>query len=201
MKSRKEPGRLAIRKIIVASALATGGLLATTQASAQAFIGGSIGQSTYDSNVADGLITSGSVDKKDTGFKLFGGYMFNQNFGVEGAYVDLGKASYSGDFFGFPVTGGKVGVTGFNLAALVNLPVTRDFSVFGRVGMFMWDAKANDTTGGIPFSAKNDGSDVSYGLGIGYDFTRNMGVRAEWDRFKFEESGANLLSVGLVLKF
>lgn len=186
---------------LIASALAMGGLLATTQASAQAFIGGSIGQSTYDSGIADGLITSGTVDKKDTGFKLFGGYMFNQNFGVEGAYVDLGKASYSGDFFGSPVTGGKVGVTGFNLAALVSFPVNREFSVFGRVGMFMWDAKASDTTGGMPFSAKIDGSDMSFGVGMGYDFTSNMGVRAEWDRYKFDESSANLLSIGLVFKF
>lgn len=69
--------------------------------------GGSIGQSDVDDEITNGLITSGSVDGKDIAFKIFGGYMFNRNFGVEGAYVDLGEVSYSGSFGGAPVTGGK----------------------------------------------------------------------------------------------
>src|SRR5687768_9155571 len=112
-----------IRKVLVVSGLALSGLLAARQASAQAFVGGSFGKSDIDSDITTGLITSGSVDGKDTGFKVFGGYMFNRHFGVEGAYVDLGEVSYSGDFFGLPVTGGKVEVSGFNVAALGSYPI------------------------------------------------------------------------------
>lgn len=199
MKIRKEAG--AIRKVIVASALAMSGLLATTQASAQAFVGGSIGQSDIDDDITSGLITSGPVDGKDTAFKVFGGYMFNQYFGVEGAYVNLGEVSYSGTFSGLPVTGGKVELMGFNIAALGSYPVTPEFSVFGKIGLFVWEAKASDTTAGAPFSAKNDGNDVSFGLGVGYNFTRNLGVRAEWERFKLDDADADLLSIGIVWKF
>lgn len=193
-----------IRKVLLASGLALSGLLAATQASAQAFVGGSFGKSDIDSEITDGLITSGSVDGKDTGFKVFGGYMFNRHFGVEGAYVDLGEVSYSGDFFGAPVTGGKVEVSGVNIAALGSYPITEQFSVFGKIGLFIWDVEASDTTGGVPFSAKEDGTDISFGLGLGYNFTRNLGVRLEWERFKVEavsKADADLISLGVVWRF
>ena len=193
-----------IRKVLLASGLALSGLLAATQASAQAFVGGSFGKSDIDSEITDGLITSGSVDGKDTGFKVFGGYMFNRHFGVEGAYVNLGEVSYSGDFFGLPVTGGKVEVSGFNVAALGSYPITEQFSVFGKIGLFIWEVEASDTTGGVPFSAKEDGTDISFGVGLGYNFTRNLGVRLEWERFKVEavsKADADLISLGVVWRF
>ena len=97
-------------KSIATAVLVLSGLLAASQASAQGFyIGGSVGQSNFDdSNAIPDLITSGNVDSKDTGYKIFGGYQFNQHFGLELAWVDLGKASYSGTFLGAPVTGGTV---------------------------------------------------------------------------------------------
>lgn len=191
-----------IKKVVVASALALSGLLAATQASAQAFVGASIGQSDVDEDITAGLITSGrQVDSKDNAFKVFGGYMFNRHFGVEGAYVDLGEVSYSGSFGSAAVNGGKVETTGFNVAALGSYPVTEAFSVFGKIGLFIWEAEASDTTGGVPFSQKTDGTDISFGLGLNYQFTRNLGVRGEWERFKLDEADADLISVGIVWRF
>lgn len=189
-------------KLIVAAVLALGGPVAASQAAAQGFyIGGSVGKSDFDDNNAiPGLITSGTVDGSDTGFKIFGGYQFNPNFGVDLAWVDLGKASYSGTFSGLPVTGGTVKTSGLNVSAVGTLPLKSGFALFGKVGFFAWDAKANDTTGGVPFSGSENGTDVSFGVGASYDFTKNIGIRAEWERFK-AEGDINLLSVGLVYKF
>jgi OOP family OmpA-OmpF porin len=189
------------RKLAAASLLAIAGALAASQASAQPYLGGSIGQSDVDDEITTGLITSGSVDGKDTAFKIFGGYMFNRNFGVEGAYVDLGEVSYSGSFGGAPVTGGKVEINGFNVSAVGAFPVNEQFSVFGKIGLFIWDADASDTTGGVPFSASADGTDLSFGVGVNYSFTRNLGVRAEWEMFKTDDGDATLLSAGVVWKF
>lgn len=66
---------MTIKKFLVASTLAMSGLLTVTHASAQAFVGASVGQSDIDEDITAGLITSGSTDSKDTAFKLFGGYM------------------------------------------------------------------------------------------------------------------------------
>ena len=189
-------------KMFAAAVLVMSGLVAASQASAQGFyIGGSVGQSDMDEgNAVPDLITSGTVDGKDTGFKIFGGYQFNQYFGLELAYVDLGKASYSGTFLGAPVTGGAVETWGVNFSAVGTLPLGSNFALFGKVGFFTWESEASDTTGGVPFSGTEDGTDVSYGLGVSYNFTKNFGVRAEWESFK-AVGDIDLLSIGVVYKF
>lgn len=188
-----------IRDTIAAAAFALA--FASTQASAQGFLGASIGQSDIDEEIASGLITSGSVDGKDTAWKLFGGYMFSRNLGLEVGYASLGEASYEGEFFGDAVTGGKVEVSGFNVAVIGNLPLSERFSLFGKLGLFIWEAEASDTTAGLPFSDASDGTDISFGIGLSYDFTRQLGMRAEWEMFQIDEVEASLLSVGLVWRF
>jgi len=188
--------------IIAAAVLAWSGLTVASQASAQGFyIGGAVGKTEHDEgNAIPDLITSGSVDGSDSGFKIFGGYQFNPYFGLELAWVDLGKAGYSGTFLGTPVTGGSVETSGLNFSAVGTWPLGSGFALFGKAGVFAWEAKANDVTGGLPFSAKEDGGDVSFGVGANYDFTKNFAIRAEWERFKAVDT-IDMLSVGLVYKF
>ncbi len=77
--------RKSLRRLVVAAALG----VASSSAFAQGYVGGSIGQSDADLDRAGTI----SCDNKDTGFKVFGGYMFHPNFGIELAYADLGKAT------------------------------------------------------------------------------------------------------------
>jgi OOP family OmpA-OmpF porin len=189
------------RKVLIVAGLAASGVLATPYASAQGFIGGAIGQGDIDDEVTTGLITSGTVDGKDSAWKIFGGYMFNRHFGVELAYVDLGEATYSGQFGVQPVTGGTVEMNGFNVSVLGAYPVSEQFSIFGKVGLFAWEAQARDTTSGVPFSATRDGADISFGVGAGYQFTRSFGVRAEWEMFATDVADASLISVGVLWRF
>jgi OOP family OmpA-OmpF porin len=174
-------------RLFAAAVLGICGLIATSQALAQKgwYIGGSAGASRIDDDIAmGGLITSGTVDGSTTGFKIFGGYQFFDNFALDLALVDLGKAKYSGTFFNTPVTGGTVDIWGLNISAVGILPVSESFSVFGKVGVFAWEADAKDTTGGIPFSTSETGADFSFGLGMSYSFTKHWSVRFEWERFK-----------------
>jgi len=173
-------------KLFAAAVLVLSGLVAASAAPAQGFyIGGSVGQSDFDdSNVIPDLITSGSVDGSDTGFKIFGGYQFSPYFGLELSWVDLGKASYSGRFGALNVTGGTLETSGLNFSAVGILPLGSNFALLGKVGFFAWESDASDVTGGLPFSGTEDGSDVSYGIGASFNFTRNLSLRAEWERFK-----------------
>jgi OOP family OmpA-OmpF porin len=127
--------------------------------------------------------------------------MFGRHFGLEGAYVDLGDVRYSGSFSGTPVSGGKVELKGYNIAAMLSYPMSEEFSLFGKLGIFLWELRASDTTGGRPFSSSNRGRDVSFGLGAGYNLGRHLAVRAEWERFKLDDVGADLLSAGLLWRF
>jgi OOP family OmpA-OmpF porin len=180
------------------------GLAATSAALAQQerfYLGASAGQSDIDGSIAEGFITSGAVDGKDSGTKLYGGYRFGPNFALELAWVDLGQASYSGDFFGSPVTGGKLKETGFNASAVGLNPVNANFELFANAGLFAWEAKASDLTGGAPFSAKGDDVTLSLGIGANYYFTKNVGARIEWEHFDLDPDKASMLSAGIVVKF
>ena len=42
-----------------------------------------------------------SFDDGDTAFRVFGGWQFNENFGLEGGYIDGGTASEQLNFEGF----------------------------------------------------------------------------------------------------
>jgi OOP family OmpA-OmpF porin len=132
--------------------------------------------------------------------KFFGGYQFSRNFGLELAFVDLGEAGYSGTFQGLPVTGGTVKTSGLNFSVVGTWPLNASFDFFGKVGAFSWESKASDVTAGVPFSEKEDGTDLSFGLGVTYNMTKNFGIRAEWERFKAVDN-ISLLSVGVAYKF
>jgi OOP family OmpA-OmpF porin len=203
VKGKGEEEMNATKLLLAAAVLVLSGLVAASQASAQGFyMGGSVGQSDIDSSIAvPDLITAGTFDGKDTAYKLFGGYQFNQHFGLEIAYIDLGSASYSGSFIGLPVTGGSVDVSGLNFSAVGTLPLNAGFALFGKVGLFSWEAKAHDITAGVPFSGKVDGTDISVGLGASYNITKSISVRAEWDRFELDTANADLLSIGIVFRF
>jgi OOP family OmpA-OmpF porin len=191
-----------LTKRIAAAVLALGTLLAVSQASAQGFyVGGSFGSSDADNgNAIPDLITAGSVDGKDSGNKFYGGYQFSRNLGLELAFVDLGKAGYSGTFSGSPVTGGTVKTSGLNFSAVGTWPIGANVDFFGKIGFFAWESKASDVTGGIPFSGKADGTDLSFGVGGAYNITKNFSIRAEWEQFKAVDN-ISMLSVGVAYKF
>ena len=171
------------------------------QAEERFYVGASAGKSDIDQSIAAGLITSGSVDGKDSGSKIFGGFRFGPHFALELAYVDLGKASYSGDFLGSPVTNGKVKVSGFNSSAVALWPINPSFELFGKAGAFAWVAKASDVTGGIPFSDKRDDVGLSLGFGANYHFSKNVAARLEWEHFDLDPDKASMLSAGILVKF
>lgn len=197
-----------VTRLLAVVLLGSSGLITASQASAQVqqsqagfYVGGSLGQSSFDKEIVRELITLGTVDTSDTGFKVFGGYQFNRNVGLEVAYVDLGKASYSGFAGPDPVIGGKVEVTGVNLSAIGAWPVAPNFDVFGKIGFLSWEDKASDVTGGVPFSDKIEGTDLSFGFGAAWHLTRNVRLRVEWERFRVDDTDADLFSVGAVYKF
>ena len=63
-----------------------------------------IGQSVADidhGRINSGLLSGGFTttaitdDKRDTGYKLYGGYQFNKYFALEAGYFDLGKFEFT----------------------------------------------------------------------------------------------------------
>jgi len=83
-------------------------------------------------NGATGLSSSDSGNR--TKWRLQGGYRFNPNLAVEAGYIDFGKAKYTASYSGGSAQGSlKAG--GVDVAALLSLPLSDSFSVFGKAGV------------------------------------------------------------------
>lgn len=133
-----------------------------------------------------------SCDDEDTGFKVFGGYKANENFAIEGLWADLGEVSISG-----PGGAGTVEVDGFGLAAVGILPLNEQFGIFGKLGIYRWDASG----GGDLAGAGDDGTDLMFGAGVNWNFTERFGLRVEWERYDIDGDDVDFLSLGLQFNF
>ena len=157
-----------------------------------------------------GFTGTADIDDSGLGWKGFIGYNFTRHFGLEAGYVDLGEVD--GDFtITAPAAGtGKldVEVTGYTISALARYPLYERFEMFGKVGGLFWDKDGRATFIAPPaaaaVSADDDGMDVTIGVGMKYDFTEHIGVRAEWDRyFGVGDDSANvdMYSVGIEFEY
>jgi OmpA-OmpF porin, OOP family len=214
---------VSIKKLLIATAVLI--LLASRAVYAQDqgwYMGAGFGQTKADNAGScsdfNGVFNPGfscSIKDTDTGWKLFAGYQFNKYLAVEGSYVDLGKFTISanGNVGATAVAAsGDAKPTGFGADVVASWPITNEFAVLGRAGVFTWslDFPVNVSGGGISQSTNNKptGSSLDFGIGVKYDFAKNVGIRAEWTRYTdigddntTGKSDVDLLSVSLVYRF
>ncbi len=190
--------------------------------------GGSIGPSWSkidEARISNQLMGAGftsntiSSDNKDSGYKLFGGYKYNENLAIEAGYFNLGKYAYTATTTGPAGTmNGNIKLDGVNVDGVFSLPIfggylprTGKLSVFTRIGLQYAEARDQfGSTGGVtlltnPSPSKREMS-YKYGLGLQYDFNRSLGVRAEAERFRVNDAvgsrgDINLFTLGLVYRF
>ena len=183
------------------------------------YVGGNIGRSKshFDEAAiaaqvrAPGLATTAlSVDDEERGFKLFGGYQFHRNFAAEVGYFDLGDFGFHTSTVPAGTQAAEIKVKGGNLDLVGILPITEQFSAFGRVGAIYAKTRGSFSgTGAVvtvnPNPRDSDWS-YKYGLGLQYDFTQHFGVRAEAERYRVSDSvrgkeNVDFFSLGLVFRF
>ena len=154
---------------VLGIAAATLGLPAAAQTTSPGFyVGANIGQS----KLKDGC---SGCDDKDTAWRFLGGYQFNRNFAAELGYTNLGefKASAGG-------LTDNAKVNAWELSALAAWPFMNQFAVYGRLGAYRANVKEETNFVG---NFEHSNTDLTYGLGAQYDFTRNLGLRVEWQRY------------------
>lgn len=202
---------------VVSAALVAGPVAAADESGWYGGLG--LGQSRAkidDDKISAGLagagITVTSIDdeEQDFGYKVFGGYKFNRNFALEGGYFNLGEFGFKADTSPTGTFTGNIEADGFNIDAVGIMPLSPKFSAFARVGAQR--AQANDTFAGTGAVVAANGNpsktDTNYkaGLGLQYDFTKRVGMRGEWERYRINDAvnshgDVDMLSVGLVVKF
>jgi OOP family OmpA-OmpF porin len=177
--------QMSLKKITIAALMAVSGVVVSSASFAQAkpadtgfYIGGSAGLSTIDCPGG-----AGSCDDEDTAYKLFGGYKFNRNLAIEGGYTPLGESSRGS------VTGEA---TAWELLGVGSFPLGNNFSIYGKLGFYSGELEVSSPVA----SGKKTTTDLTYGAGVQFDFARNLGVRAEWQRYQGMEFPTTSVSSG-----
>jgi len=189
------------------------------------YAGVSLGQAKVDSdasNLTSDLGTIGvtnissSQDDTDTAWKIFGGYQFNPYLGVEGGYADFGKynATVNGIYRGTTINAsGDVDSYAIFADVVGHLPMMDNaLSIFGKAGVAYTRTKLNASASGGGISASASASDSEFvpklGLGVRYNFTKQFGIRAEYERYfnigdkdKTGESDVDMWSIGATVNF
>jgi OOP family OmpA-OmpF porin len=143
----------------------------------------------------------------DNGFRLKLGYRYSKFFAVEGQFVDFGRTS--ADMFANPSTlPSAFRSTGFGVDTVAMLP-WRSFSFYGRLGAYRGESRnafAQYSTS-LLGDAASRGTRWRYGLGMRYDFTKSLGIRAEVERYSplgtplDTQVETDLISVGVSWRF
>jgi len=132
-----------------------------------------------------GFTSNTAIDSHETGWKVYVGYQFNENFAVEGGYTDFGR--FNGvSIISAPVSAtstGKWDVSSPMNASLVGIwPIWQQLSVFGKLGLAFTHVDA-EVSGPITFKMNADRVQPLLGVGLKYDINKQFGLRAEFERF------------------
>ncbi|WML91059.1 outer membrane beta-barrel protein [Thiothrix lacustris] len=157
------------------------------------YLGASIGKTTTDDFCQD----LNACESADQSWKAFAGVRVNDSIVLESGYVAFGKQS------GQDASGTVSQTTSaYTATAVVGLPVSDQIEAFGKAGMARWSVENTNSSGTV---VEDTGNNIMVGAGANYDLGDNMGVRAEWERYKdiaipsTQQTGdIDLLSLGFI---
>ena len=171
---------------LIAKAIVSVAALAAFAAHAEGpYVGGSVGNTRYS-----GPEYGGIRDRSDTGGKLYGGYGFTPNVAIEAGWAGLGVASTN--------AGSGVRTEGLFVDAVGKVPLGQNFSALGRIGAFHGKSRIA--------GVEETSTQPKVGLGLQYDFTKQLGLRGEWERYRFKGVGggkgdSDMYSLGVNFQF
>ncbi len=118
----------------------------------------------------------------DNGVRLKLGYKYSRYLAVEGELVDFGRGA--NEPFASPGNlASTFRSTGFGVDTIATLPLWH-MSFYGRLGAYRGD-RAGFHTYSTALLGDNGarGTRLRYGLGVRYDVTKALGIRAEMERY------------------
>ncbi|BAV32482.1 flagellar motor protein MotB [Sulfuricaulis limicola] len=188
-----------IARAAIACVAMTLSFAATAASSDDWYAGVGFGQSENKTRVAKiaGTGFTGSLDNEDSSWKAFGGYrLWDQYVAVEASYIDLGKTTASSS-----TLSGTQEIKAFTIGVVGYIPIVDPFGAIIHLGFSRNDSRTETVTGSTgTFSGATD-FEFYWGAGLQFDITKNIGVRAELERFSVNGGDVNLRSAGVYYRF
>lgn len=141
----------------------------------------------------------------DTSYRFKLGYRYTPYLSVESEMTDYARAATP---FANPASlASAFRSTGFAVDTVATLPLWR-FSLYGRMGAYRGERNGPLVLAGALAPDPLRSTRWRYGLGLRYDFTRSLGVQAEYERHSLAlgnpmagDVDADQLSVGVSWRF
>jgi len=149
-------------------------LLFSSATFAQSYIGIKVSKTDYDIEVYPGE----SWDDPN-GFGIYGGYNLNENLAIELAYDDFGD---SNDNFDPEWT---ISASAISAVAIAKAPLNNGFTLYGKLGVSRYDVELDVNGNPDPFlgifgNVSDDGTELTYGAGVRYEASEEIGLRLEY---------------------
>ena len=172
--------------------LLTSALPLAAHAGPDLYVGASIGNARLDDNFG-----GFGIDTDAEAYRFFGGIQFGDIFGVEAGYLNFGDFTESVDLGGL-LSRTDISGDGWTLGATLALPLTQNLSLFGKGGVFFWDADISVDG----FSIDTPGDDNPYyGAGLKLDLGDNFSLTGDWTVYEFDVLETDVISLGFNYRF
>lgn len=125
---------------------------------------------------------SGLTDKNSWAYGLNFGYRWQDTWGVEAGYVDLGKPEAKGYYYGYPYSL-QLHVTGFTLGGNGRWRLSDNWHINARLGAFFSKSKVTGG-GGLQGSDSDNDTNVYVGAGVSYDISPSVSLGVNFDRYQ-----------------
>lgn len=181
-------------KETTALAAATFGLLGASIAAADSglYVGAGIGSASVAEDFA-----GFEIDDDTEAYRLLGGLQFGDTFGLEAGYQNFGDFVETFQL-GNTTAVSRLSADGWTFGGTLGFPLTDTMSLFGRGGIFVWDADVE--INGIR-EAVDDDSNPYYGVGAKVGFTPNFSLVGDWTRYELDDVDSDVISIGFEYRF
>jgi OOP family OmpA-OmpF porin len=189
-----------MKKLIFALTASAAVATAHAQTTGRPYAGLGVATANHNYSLAGAGATNIDNDGWKASAKVFGGFEFTQNLGVEVGYTDFRSSGFRYTHKGQSVSGDADGY-GAYLAAKYTVPLKDQFSAYGKLGVAYSKRKLNANDG---THIDNDDTGVYAGVGVEYKLNEKVAFVGEYERYgKSKDFGAkpDVISFGVKYSF
>jgi len=129
---------------------------------------------------AESMATLTSCDDEAVAWKATLGRKLSKLWNIEASYIDAGEAKVTA---ASPAGTLTVNPRMFVVYALLDMPVTKHFGLFAKVGISYFNTTFERTGGFLAIPSGDDGVEGALGAGLSWRGWDRVSLRAEWEHF------------------